>query len=128
MYRQQAKLIKGGELSRDEKTNFAKKKLKQVRGDMGGQIGRPRKATTTRSRDEINKMRDEAMEDNTAKLEAMGADVGEAKSKGVLRIGETASVVSGFGEVDYITQPQRHAEVDGELVVANNFPYKRRFN
>ena len=128
MYRQQTKLNKGEELSRDEKTNYAKKKLKQVRGDMGGQTGRPRKATTTRSRDEINKMRDEAMAGNTEKLENIKADISMAKSKGVLRIGEKESVVNGFGEVDYITQPQNHARVDGELVIADNFPYKRRFN
>ena len=88
---------------------------KQVGVMKRGAKGRPKKAKTQFSREEINKMRDEKM--------------ASMRNKGVLREGEGDKGMSNIGQINYITQQKTNiARADnGELVVADNLPYKRRF-
>lgn len=126
--REQKKLEKGKELTRDEKSNLRRKKLKQVRAGTGA-VGRPKQATKggKMSRQEINMAREMEMMRVSQGLEGMGANVSLAQSKGVFRLDEKPDQLTGVGEADYITQPNQVYEMDGQIVVAPNFPYKTRF-
>ena len=127
--REQKKMEKGGELTRDEKSNLRRKKLKQVRGDMGGQVGRPKQATKggMMGRADINMARDIEMSRVNEALGNMGANISQAMSKGVLRMDEQPSELTGMGQVDYIYQPNNPVIMNGEVVIAKNLPYKYRF-
>ncbi len=127
--REQKKMEQGAELTREEKNNLRRKKLKQVRGDMGGQVGRPKQATKggMMGRANINMARDIEMSRVNEALGNMGADISQARSKGVLRMDEQPSELTAIGQVDYIYQPNNPVMMDGEVVVAKNLPYKYRF-
>lgn len=127
--REQKKMEKGEELTRDEKSNLRRKKLKQVRADMGGQVGRPKQATKggMMGRADIAMARDIEMSRVRDALGNMGADISQARSKGVLRFDEQPSDLTAIGQVDYIYQPNNPVMMDGEVVIAKNLPYKYRF-
>jgi len=127
--REQKKMEQGAKLTREEKNNLRRKKLKQVRGDMGGQVGRPKQATKggMMGRADINMARDIEMSRVRDALGNMGADISQARSKGVLRLDEQPSELTAIGQVDYIYQPNNPVMMDGEVVVAKNLPYKYRF-
>ena len=127
--REQKKMEQGAKLTREEKNNLRRKKLKQVRGDMGGQVGRPKQATKggMMGRADINMARDIEMSRVRDALGNMGANISQARSKGVLRLDEQPSELTAIGQVDYIYQPNNPVMMDGEVVVAKNLPYKYRF-
>tara|TARA_R100001086_G_scaffold210615_3_gene126492 strand:- start:1347 stop:1700 length:354 start_codon:yes stop_codon:yes gene_type:complete len=114
-----------GKHTREEMNKMRDMELARVRRDMDrekqvgtmkrGPKGRPKKAKTQFSREELNKMRDEKMM--------------SMRNKGVLRTGEGDKGMSNIGQINYITQQKTNiARADnGEVVVADNLPYKRRF-
>ena len=52
-------------------------------------------------------------------------------AKGVLRMGKLTKGLTNIGQVNYKTQMRTSiakSPQNGELIVAKNLPYKRRFN
>ena len=52
-------------------------------------------------------------------------------AKGVMRMGQQTKGLTNIGQVNYITQMRTNvvrSKQDGELIIAPNFPYKRRFS
>jgi len=52
-------------------------------------------------------------------------------AKGVLRVGKQTKGLTNIGQVNYITQMRTNVSKspqNGELIVAKNLPYKRRFS
>lgn len=52
-------------------------------------------------------------------------------AKGVLRMGEQSKGLTNIGQVNYITQMKTNvvrSKQDGQVIVAKNFPYIRRFS
>jgi len=52
-------------------------------------------------------------------------------AKGVLRMGEQTKGLTNIGQVNYITQMKTNvvrSKQDGQVIVAKNFPYIRRFS
>lgn len=52
-------------------------------------------------------------------------------AKGVLREGQQTKGLTNIGQVNYITQARTNvvrSQQDGQVIVAKNFPYIRRFS